>query len=133
MSHAFAEYIRNKRFESADAGEVNLRARTQDGWIACRSGDDAVCKLGVKRMRQCFDRESSLNRGQHSDLDVERCFQPTEDLLPVARIQFNLVEGCNLFSWRAGNVADRMNDELTNEMGSHEFGHIVIDLHLAKG
>jgi hypothetical protein len=26
-----------------------------------------------------------------------------------------------------------MNDELTNEMGSHEFGHIVIDLHLAKG
>jgi hypothetical protein len=25
-----------------------------------------------------------------------------------------------------------MNDELTNEMGSHEFSHIVIDLHLAK-
>lgn len=98
-----------------------------------RSGDDVVCKPCVQHMHQCLDGERSLDRGQHTGLDVERCFQPAEDLLPVSGIQFNPVDGHNLFRGRAGHIADRVNDELANEVGSHECGHFMIDLQLAKG
>ena len=91
--------------------------------ITYQSGDDVVCQPGVQQTHQRVDGERSLDRDQHTGLDVERCFQPAEDLLPVACIQFNPVEGRNLFRGRAGHIADRVNDELANEPGCHERGH----------
>lgn len=82
---------------------------------------------------QRVDGDRSFGRSQHTDLDVERRFQPAEDLLPVTCIQFNPVEGSNIFWGFAGHVADRVNDELANEVGCHECGHLLIELQLGKG
>jgi hypothetical protein len=80
----------------------------------------------MQHTHQRVDGDRSLGRSQHTGLDVECRFQSAEELLPVTCTEFNPVEGCYSFRGVAGHIAERVNDELANEMRCQECDPLLI-------